>query len=39
LEKAGIILPDSEVVWSPDLRVAHVRVGDVARAFAASAVA
>jgi N-acetylglucosamine-6-phosphate deacetylase len=39
LERAGITLPESEIAWSPELRVARVRIGDITREFAATAAA
>ncbi|MBD3846185.1 amidohydrolase family protein [Bosea sp. SSUT16] len=39
LAKAGIALPESEIAWSPELRVRSVRVGDITREFAAPAAA
>lgn len=39
LETAGIVLPESAIDWSPELRVARLRVGDVTRDFAATAAA
>jgi N-acetylglucosamine-6-phosphate deacetylase len=39
LATAGIDLPESEVDWSPELRVRSVRIGDLTRDFAAHAAA
>ncbi|MDX3809758.1 N-acetylglucosamine-6-phosphate deacetylase [Bosea thiooxidans] len=39
LEKAGIVLPENEIAWSPELQVTRARIGDITREFAASAAA
>jgi N-acetylglucosamine-6-phosphate deacetylase len=39
LARAGISLPQSEIAWSPELRVASVRLGEITHEFAATAAA
>lgn len=39
LAVAGVTLPESEILWSPDLRLRRVRIGDITRDFAVEAAA